>query len=89
MADDPLVVFTPSGKRGRFPAGTPVLTAARQLGVVPARARRTDRPDQRTGGARLCGVCAGLRIVAVPHGSDDPGGQTGAFRSQGFGDCYA
>ena len=30
---DVLVIFTPSGKRGRFPAGTPVLTAARQLGV--------------------------------------------------------
>ncbi|PIE16757.1 MAG: drug:proton antiporter [Rhodobacterales bacterium] len=30
---DPLVIFTPSGKRGRFPIGTPVLTAARQLGV--------------------------------------------------------
>ena len=29
----PLVIFTPSGKRGQFPAGTPVLTAARQLGV--------------------------------------------------------
>lgn len=33
MTTDPLVVFTPSGKRGRFPVGTPVLTAARQLGV--------------------------------------------------------
>ncbi len=34
MADqDPLVIFTPSGKRGRVPAGTPVLDAARQLGV--------------------------------------------------------
>jgi len=33
MSNDPLVVFTPSGKRGRFPVGTPVLTAARQLGV--------------------------------------------------------
>ncbi|KAJ56667.1 drug:proton antiporter [Actibacterium mucosum KCTC 23349] len=32
-APDPLVIFTPSGKRGRFPAGTPILTAARQLGV--------------------------------------------------------
>jgi hypothetical protein len=32
MSSDPLVVFTPSGKRGRFPKGTPVLTAARQLG---------------------------------------------------------
>ncbi len=33
MSKDPLVVFTPSGKRGHFPVGTPVLTAARQLGV--------------------------------------------------------
>ena len=30
---DPLVIFTPSGKRGRFAAGTPILTAARALGV--------------------------------------------------------
>ena len=30
---DALVIFTPSGKRGRFALGTPVLTAARQLGV--------------------------------------------------------
>src|SRR4051794_2201242 len=30
---DPLVLFMPSGKRGRFPVGTPVLDAARQLGV--------------------------------------------------------
>ena len=29
MTADPLVIFTPSGKRGRFPAGTPVLAAAR------------------------------------------------------------
>ena len=33
MTGDHLVIFTPSGKRGRFAAGTPVLTAARQLGV--------------------------------------------------------
>lgn len=33
MTRDPLVVFTPSGKRGHFPVGTPVLQAARQLGV--------------------------------------------------------
>ena len=33
MTTDPLVIFTPSGKRGHFPVGTPVLTAARQLGV--------------------------------------------------------
>jgi len=30
---DALVVFSPSGKRGRFPVGTPVLQAARELGV--------------------------------------------------------
>ena len=30
---DALVVFTPSGKRGRFPVGTPLLQAARTLGV--------------------------------------------------------
>lgn len=33
MAQDPLVIFTPSGKRGRVPVGTPVLDAARRLGV--------------------------------------------------------
>jgi uncharacterized 2Fe-2S/4Fe-4S cluster protein (DUF4445 family) len=33
MTQDALVIFTPSGKRGRFALGTPVLTAARQLGV--------------------------------------------------------
>src|SRR5690349_19241627 len=30
-ATDPLVLFIPSGKRGRFPMGTPVLDAARSL----------------------------------------------------------
>lgn len=33
MTKDHLVIFTPSGKRGNFPVGTPILTAARQLGV--------------------------------------------------------
>ena len=33
MADQPLVVFTPSGRRGHFAAGTPLLAAARRLGV--------------------------------------------------------
>jgi uncharacterized 2Fe-2S/4Fe-4S cluster protein (DUF4445 family) len=33
MSQDPLVIFTPSGKRGRVPAGTPVLDAARMLNV--------------------------------------------------------
>ena len=33
MSEDALVIFTPSGKRGRFALGTPILQAARQLGV--------------------------------------------------------
>ncbi len=33
MSEDPLVVFTPSGRRGRFKRGTPLLQAARELGV--------------------------------------------------------
>ena len=33
MVDEPLVVFTPSGRRGRFAPGTPLLAAARRLGV--------------------------------------------------------
>jgi uncharacterized 2Fe-2S/4Fe-4S cluster protein (DUF4445 family) len=45
---DPLVVFTPSGKRGRFPVGTPVLQAARSLGVDI---------DSVCGGRGLCGRC--------------------------------
>lgn len=48
MSSDPLVVFTPSGKRGRFPAGTPVLTAARQLGVDL---------DSVCGGRGICSKC--------------------------------
>ncbi|MSP83172.1 MAG: DUF4445 domain-containing protein [Alphaproteobacteria bacterium] len=48
MADNPLVVFTPSGRRGRFPLGTPLLTAARQLGVDI---------DSVCGGRAICGRC--------------------------------
>ncbi|WP_425102021.1 ASKHA domain-containing protein [Tropicibacter sp. S64] len=47
-AKDPLVIFTPSGKRGRFPLGTPVLTAARQLGVDL---------DSVCGGRGICSKC--------------------------------
>ena len=46
--NDPLVIFTPSGKRGRFPKGTPVLTAARQLGVDL---------DSVCGGRGICSKC--------------------------------
>lgn len=45
---DPLVVFSPSGKRGRFPRGTPVLQAARSLGVDI---------DSVCGGRAMCGRC--------------------------------
>ena len=44
----PLIVFTPSGKRGRFPLGTPVLQAARSLGVDI---------DSVCGGRAICGRC--------------------------------
>jgi uncharacterized 2Fe-2S/4Fe-4S cluster protein (DUF4445 family) len=45
---EPLVVFSPSGKRGRFPVGTAVLQAARSLGVDI---------DSVCGGRALCGRC--------------------------------
>ena len=45
---DALVIFTPSGKRGRFAHGTPVLTVARQLGVDL---------DSVCGGRGICSKC--------------------------------
>ena len=48
MAEDHLVVFTPSGRRGRFAAGTAVLAAARSLGVDV---------DSVCGGRGICGRC--------------------------------
>ncbi len=48
MQNDPLVIFTPSGKRGHFPVGTPILTAARQLGVDL---------DSVCGGRGICSKC--------------------------------
>jgi uncharacterized 2Fe-2S/4Fe-4S cluster protein (DUF4445 family) len=47
-ARDPLVVFMPSGKRGHFPEGTPLLQAGRSLGVDI---------DSVCGGRALCGRC--------------------------------
>ncbi|MEM9269747.1 MAG: ASKHA domain-containing protein, partial [Pseudomonadota bacterium] len=44
----PLVVFMPSGKRGHFPVGTPILSAARQLGVDL---------DSVCGGRGICSKC--------------------------------
>jgi uncharacterized 2Fe-2S/4Fe-4S cluster protein (DUF4445 family) len=48
MSRDALIVFTPSGRRGRFPIGTPVLQAARSLGVDI---------DSVCGGRGMCGRC--------------------------------
>jgi uncharacterized 2Fe-2S/4Fe-4S cluster protein (DUF4445 family) len=45
---DAQVVFMPSGKRGRFPVGTPVLQAARSLGVDL---------DSVCGGRGICSRC--------------------------------
>ena len=45
---DALVVFTPSGRRGRFPLETPLLQAARELGVDI---------DSVCGGRAICGRC--------------------------------
>jgi uncharacterized 2Fe-2S/4Fe-4S cluster protein (DUF4445 family) len=47
-AQDPLVIFTPSGKRGRVQSGTSVLAAARQLGVDL---------DSVCGGRGVCSKC--------------------------------
>ncbi|PRY95218.1 uncharacterized 2Fe-2S/4Fe-4S cluster protein (DUF4445 family) [Hasllibacter halocynthiae] len=51
---DPLVVFTPSGKRGRVAPGTTVLDAARRLGVDL---------DSVCGGNGICSKC---QVVPVP-----------------------
>jgi len=48
MSKDPLVLFMPSGKRGHFPVGTPVLDAARELGVYV---------ESVCGGRGICGRC--------------------------------
>ena len=48
MSAEPQVIFTPSGRRGRFAEGTTVLDAARALGVDL---------DSVCGGRGLCGRC--------------------------------
>ncbi len=56
-----LVVFTPSGRRGRFPVGTPLLQAARALGVDV---------DSVCGGRGICGRCQIVQAVGefAKHG---------------------
>ena len=48
LRDQVKVVFTPSGRRGSFPADTSVLNAARSLGVDI---------DSVCGGRGICGRC--------------------------------
>ena len=48
MDNTAYIVFTPSGRRGRFDIGTPVLECARRLGVDL---------DSVCGGRGLCGRC--------------------------------
>jgi uncharacterized 2Fe-2S/4Fe-4S cluster protein (DUF4445 family) len=48
LSEDHFIVFTPSGKRGRFDEGTSVLEAARRLGVDL---------DSVCGGRGICGRC--------------------------------
>jgi uncharacterized 2Fe-2S/4Fe-4S cluster protein (DUF4445 family) len=54
VSDDALVVFTPSGRRGRAPRGTTVLDAARALGVDI---------DSVCGTRGICGRCQVVQAV--------------------------
>jgi uncharacterized 2Fe-2S/4Fe-4S cluster protein (DUF4445 family) len=57
VSDDVLVVFTPSGRRGRVPRGSSVLDAARRLGVDL---------DSVCGGRGICGRCQ-VTVAAGEH----------------------
>jgi uncharacterized 2Fe-2S/4Fe-4S cluster protein (DUF4445 family) len=70
---DARVVFTPSGRRGRFPVGPPLLQAARSLGVDI---------DSVCGGRGLCGRCqvdinagrfAKFGVTSAPSHLSEPG----------------
>ncbi|MDQ6795519.1 MAG: ASKHA domain-containing protein [Chloroflexota bacterium] len=80
MAAEPLVIFTPSGRRGRFAEGTTVLDAARKLGVDI---------DSVCGGHGLCGRCqveqgigefAKHAITSSPDHLSPPGGVEADYR---------
>jgi uncharacterized 2Fe-2S/4Fe-4S cluster protein (DUF4445 family) len=72
VADDALVIFTPSGRRGRFANGTIVLDAARSLGVDI---------DSVCGGRGICGRCqVSQGIGEFPkHGITSAPGNLSAF----------
>lgn len=72
VEDDPLVFFSPSGRRGRFAAGTSVLDAARKLGVDL---------DSVCGGRGICGRCqvkigdGAFAKLAIESGADHVSGE--------------
>ncbi len=66
--EDAQVVFTPSGKRGRFPIGTSILECARKLGVDL---------DSVCGGRGICGRCQ----ITVGDGEFSKHGIRSAFDS--------
>ena len=72
MADDALVIFTPSGRRGRFASGTTVLDAARSLGVDI---------DSVCGGRGICGRCQVTQGLGEfpKHGISSEPGHLSAF----------
>ena len=75
MTDNtPLVVFMPSGKRGRFPVGTPLLQAARSLGVDI---------DSVCGGRGICGRC---QVVIAEGEFAKHGIRSGAHSVSAVGD---
>ena len=69
---EPLVIFTPSGRRGRFPTGTTVLDAARALGVDI---------DSVCGGRGICGRCQVEQSVGSfpKHGIESKAGNLSAL----------
>src|SRR5258708_13941069 len=72
VADDAAIVFTPSGLRGRFPLGTPVLQAARALGVDV---------DSVCGGRGICGRCQVTQVEGefAKHGMVSRNNHLSAF----------
>ena len=70
--DHALIVFTPSGRRGRFPLGTSILDAARALGVDL---------DSVCGGRGICGRCQVVQSVGefAKHGVSSRADHLSAF----------
>ncbi len=71
-AEDPLVVFTPSGRRGRMAAGSTVLEAARTLAVDL---------DSVCGGRGICGRCQVTQSIGefAKHGISSTPDHLGAW----------